>query len=280
MSAFPPPDDPSVPSSTPAAANTFLPPAAPAPAPRAWLVIGPIIVQSSATLLVGLGMLVIGLAAGFLLRPLMPLPGAAPTTAASSGPTSPAEQTQEAVDGAALMAALIQQTRHFKGDANAPVTIIEFADFQCPYCGRFVHDTYTQIDAAYIAGGQVRLGYQHFAFLGDESFWAAEASECAADQEAFWEYHDYLFDRQAGENQGAFSKDHLKTFAADLGLDTAAFNACLENGTHTALVAGQTQAAQQLGVRSTPTFVLNGQPILGAQPYEIFQQYIQRALGD
>ncbi len=287
MSAFPPPDDPAAPPPIPAAAYVLLPPAAPAPtllgqAPRAWLVIGPIIVQSSATLLIGLGMLVIGLAAGFLVRPLVRLPGAATPSAdaASSDVTSPAEQTQVAADSAALMEALIQSTRHFKGAADAPVTIIEFADYQCPYCGRFAEDTYPKINEAYIASGQVRIGYQHFAFLGDESLWAAEASECAADQDAFWEYHDYLFRHQSGENQGAFTKDHLKAFAADLGLDTAAFNGCLDSGTHSALVAGQTQAAQQVGVRSTPTFVLNGRPVIGAQPFEVFQQYIQQALGD
>jgi len=120
----------------------------------------------------------------------------------------------------------------------------------------------------------------HFAFLGDESRWAAEAAECAGDQNAFWEYHDYLFAHQSGENQGAFTKQNLKAFAADLTLDTAAFNTCLENGTHSALVAGETESARQLGVRSTPTFVLNGRPVIGAQPFEIFDQYIQQALGN
>ncbi|MCC7361706.1 MAG: DsbA family protein [Anaerolineales bacterium] len=263
------------------------PPPPPVPtAPRAWLVIGPIIVQSSATLFVSLAMLVLGLAAGFLLRPFVPLGGtplAVATTAsdsASSGLVGSAEQTQAAADGAALMTALVQGTRHFIGSADAPVTIIEFADFQCPYCGRFALDTYPQIDQAYIASGQVRVGYQHFAFLGEESFWAAEASECAGDQDAFWPYHDYLFAHQSGENQGAFTKANLKTFAANLGLDTAAFNSCLENGVYRALVSGQTQAAQQLGVRSTPTFVVNGRPILGAQPYDVFAQYIGEALGN
>jgi protein-disulfide isomerase len=263
-----------------------MPDSAPLP-PRAWLVIGPIIVDSSATLLIGAAMLVVGLVAGFLLRPVLPLAApAAPAVASrapadtSSGAVTPAEETQVAADSAALMAALVQQTKHFLGDPNAPVTLIEFSDFQCPYCGRFARDTFVKIDDAYIGGGQVRVGYQHFAFLGDESQWAGEAAECAGDQDAFWEYHDYLFAHQSGENQGAFALDNLQAFAVDLGLNPALFNQCLADGTYTALVAGQTQAAQQLGVRSTPTFVLNGRPVLGAQPFEVFDQYIQQALGN
>jgi protein-disulfide isomerase len=117
------------------------------------------------------------------------------------------------------------------------------------------------------------------AFLGAESGWAAEASECAADQDAFWEYHDKLFASQSGENQGAFNKDNLKKFAADLKLDTAEFNECLDTGKYAQAVQDQTTAAQQLGVRSTPAFVINGNPLIGAQPFEAFKQVIESELG-
>ena len=127
----------------------------------------------------------------------------------------------------------------------------------------------------YVQTGVVRFGYLHFAFLGPESQWAAEASECAAEQDAFWEYHDRLFDGQSGENQGAFSKDNLKQFAADLGLDTQDFDACLDSGKYASTVEDETQTTQSLGVRSTPTFLVNGRPIVGAQPFEVFQQYIE-----
>ena len=127
----------------------------------------------------------------------------------------------------------------------------------------------------YVQTGVVRFGYLHFAFLGPESQWAAEASECAAEQDAFWEYHDQLFDSQSGENQGAFSKDNLKQFAADLGLDTQDFDACLDSGKYASTVEGETQTVQSLGVRSTPTFLVNGRPVVGAQPFEVFQQYIE-----
>lgn len=122
------------------------------------------------------------------------------------------------------------------------------------------------------------MGYWHVAFLGEESQWAAEASECAADQNAFWEYHDKLFTSQSGENQGAFNKDTLKQFAADLKLNAQAFNECLDSGKYTQVVQEQTATANQLGVRSTPAFIINGVPLLGAQPFAAFQQIIDEAL--
>jgi protein-disulfide isomerase len=124
----------------------------------------------------------------------------------------------------------------------------------------------------------VRFGYFNFAFLGDESQWAAEAAECAGDQDAFWEFHDYLFSHQNGENQGAFSKDNLKGFAADMGLNTADFNTCLDSGKYTQFVQHQTNIAQQLGVQSTPTFALNGQPVVGAASFDEFKTKIDAIL--
>ena len=126
--------------------------------------------------------------------------------------------------------------------------------------------------------GKVRFGYVNFAFLGTESQWAAEASECASDQNAYWPYHDLLFNSQNGENQGAFNKDNLKKFASDLGLNTDKFNQCLDSGKYTQLVKDQTQMAQAIGVRSTPSFLINGQPVVGAQPYETFQQILDGML--
>lgn len=124
----------------------------------------------------------------------------------------------------------------------------------------------------------VRIGYWHFAFLGQESQWAAEASECAADQEAFWEFHDYLFDNHGGENQGAFSKENLKRFADELGLNTATFNECLDAGKYAQIVQQETANGQQIGIRSTPSFLVNGQPVIGSQPFEAFQQVIDGLL--
>lgn len=126
--------------------------------------------------------------------------------------------------------------------------------------------------------GKVRFGYFNFAFLGEESQWAAEAAECASDQDAYWEFHDYLFSHQNGENQGAFSKENLKGFAADMGLDTATFNSCLDSGKYTQLIKNQSNIARQLGVSSTPTFALNGQGIVGVISFDEFKTKIDALL--
>ncbi len=234
-----------------------------------------ITIQSWATPIVGVVMLVLGLLVGYYLHPLILAQSSNATTASivtPPGSTDPSAAQQN------LMASLIPKTRHFKGDPNAPVTIIEFGDFQCPYCGRFFAQTEPQIDETYIQSGKVRFGYFGFAFLGQESNWAAEAAECAADQNKFWEYHDTLYSSQSGENQGAFNKDNLKKIAEGLGLDTSAFNECFDSGKYKQLIQDDSNAASSLGVRSTPTFLINGQAIVGAQPFEIFQQTIDSLL--
>ena len=104
------------------------------------------------------------------------------------------------------------------GNQNAPVTIVLYVDFQCPFCGKFFKETEQTALANYIKDGKVKLVSRDFAFLGDESIKAAEAARCAADQGKFWEYHDYLFSHQNGENKGNFSSLNLKTFAKELKL--------------------------------------------------------------
>jgi len=235
-------------------------------------------VYSWATPIVGVLTLVIGLLLGYFGRPLLARDEPAGTSSTSSTSPSATSDPNEAARRKEMMSYLIGQVRHFKGDENAPVTIIEFSDFQCPFCGKFEAETVSKIEKNYVDTGKVRIGYWHFAFLGQESFDAAEASECAADQNAFWEYHNLLFKSQNGENKGAFAKDKLKEFATGLKLDSQAFNDCLDSGKYTQLVQELTGTAQSIGVRSTPSFVVNGLAIIGAQSYDVFQQAIEQEL--
>ena len=164
------------------------------------------------------------------------------------------------------------------GAEDAPVVIVEYADFQCPYCQQFAAGPGQQLKEDYADQGQVRFVFRHFAFIGDESQWAAEASECANEQDRFWDYHDKLFAEQSGENEGAFSKDNLKRFAAELGLDTEQFDACLDSGKYRSTVRDEIDEAQRRRINSTPSVLVNGQLIQNWNNYQALQAAIEAAL--
>jgi protein-disulfide isomerase len=164
------------------------------------------------------------------------------------------------------------------GDAAAAVTIIEYSDFQCPFCKRFHDQVEQQIVDQYVKTGKVKLSYKHFPFLGDESKWAAQAAECAADQNRFWDYHDTLFARQAGENAGGFTKDKLIALATEIKLNTDTFTQCLNGDKTLERVTADANEGNTLGVRGTPSFLINGKLLVGAQPFEAFKNAIEAAL--
>lgn len=164
------------------------------------------------------------------------------------------------------------------GNPDAAVLIEEFSDFQCPFCARFFRETEARLIQEYVTPGKARFVYRHFAFIGPESVWASQAAECAANQGLFWEFHGKLFNNQAGENQGAFSVDRLKRFAQDLGLNRDLFSRCMDANETLDRVRQDTEEAKRLGVRSTPTFFINGAPLLGALPFEEFKAAIESQL--
>ncbi len=165
------------------------------------------------------------------------------------------------------------------GDPNAPVRIIEYGDFQCPYCLRFWQLTEPKIIETYVKTGKVFFEYRSMgAFIGPESAAAAEAAYCAADQGKFWEYHDTLFSNWTGENVGDFSDEHLHQFARLVGLNETTFDQCLILGLNKARVERDVESARSNKVRVTPTFLINGKMVEGAQPFEIMQREIEAAL--
>ena len=165
-----------------------------------------------------------------------------------------------------------------QGEDKATVTIIEYSDFQCPFCKRFYDSVLSRIVIDYVKTGKVKLSYKNYAFLGDESRWAAQAAECAADQGKFWELHELLFTRQQGENTGAFSKDNLINLAKEIKVDSAKFSDCLNQDKTLDRVQADIAEGNKIGVRGTPTFLINGKLIVGAQPYEAFKTAIDEAL--
>lgn len=163
------------------------------------------------------------------------------------------------------------------GQASAPVKIDLYADIQCPLCLR-AELMLRELTPKYIDTGNVQVIFHNFAFLGQESVWAAQAAECANDQGRFWDMTAYLFDQQTGENVGTFSQANLKRYAAELQLDTAAFNACLDSGKHASLVQSELEAGRALGVRATPSFFVNGQFIEGMMPQARFVAILESYL--
>jgi len=166
----------------------------------------------------------------------------------------------------------------YLGSSNAKVMVVEYADYECPYCEKFFTGTWPDLKTKYVDTGKIKFIYQDFAFLGPDSNTAAEASHCAADQNKFWQYHDYLFTNQGQEGSGWATADHQKQFAQTMGLNTAQFNKCLDSGKYKQEVLNETAAGHTYGVSGTPTIFVNGTPIVGAQPASAFEQAIDAAL--
>jgi protein-disulfide isomerase len=173
------------------------------------------------------------------------------------------------------------------GNANAPVTLIEYGDYQCPYCVQFFSQTQPQIVQNYVNTGKVRVVFRDFAFLGAESTAAAEAAQCAEDQGKLWAYHDALYsakltdDNNGGnEDDGFYATAEFLKLAQQVGLNIPTFTSCINNNTDANIVAQEKGAAANAGVDSTPSFIINGQMLTppGAQPYSIFQQALDAAL--
>lgn len=164
------------------------------------------------------------------------------------------------------------------GSENAPVVVVEYGDYQCPACGRFASTEKPKLVKEFVNTGQVRFVFRSFQFIGEESFWAAEAAECANEQGKYWEFYDKLYSSQAGENAGAFRKENLEGFAVDLGLQTEQFNQCLASGKYTDKVKAETLEAQNLGLRGTPSLIVNGLLVDGGSQYEILSEKIRELL--
>ena len=158
------------------------------------------------------------------------------------------------------------------GPENAPITIVEFSDFQCPYCRRWHEEVYGPLLAAY--PGKIRMVYRHLPLtsIHPDALPAAEAVMCAGEQDAFWPYHEKLF---SSETLGS---EIYTQYARDLSLDMTSFETCMADHKYQEAVQIDTDFAIDLGIRSTPTFFINGLPVVGAQPLDVFKQVIDKEL--
>jgi len=192
---------------------------------------------------------------------------AAPTGAAPSpspGP-APAPARLDNVD---------EDDDPFLGDKNAPVTIVSFEDFQCPFCKRAFDQTFPQLKKDYIDTGKVKYVYRDFPLgFHPQANAAAEAAECADEQGEFWDYHSLIFN-----NQATLGRDLYISLAGQLNLDVNKFTQCIDNGEMKQEVQADASYGSQIGVSGTPTFFINGIKLVGAQPYVAFQQVIEAEL--
>ncbi len=209
--------------------------------------------------------------------------GAGAGAAGGVGAAAPQGGTQPTVAAADLMKLTSRDA--ILGSANAKVTIVEYGDYQCPFCTKFFSETQPQIVQNYVNSGKVRFVFRDFPFLGAESTAAANAAQCANDQGKLWAYHDALYSAKvADENKGGNENDGFYTMAVFLRLaqqvgvgNMGAFTSCVNNSQDANLVAQEKSDGTAGGVNSTPMFFINGVQILGAQPYSQFQTTIDAA---
>jgi protein-disulfide isomerase len=204
--------------------------------------------------------------------------GRAPAETAASSNVTAAQGVFAGINLDEIPSARTDEGDPVLGSPDAPVTIVEYSDYQCPHCASFAQNTLPEVIKSYIATGKVRHIHKNAAILGEESQWAAMAALCAADQDRFWQYHEHLFRKQSGRNEGAFSRDNLKQFAADLGLDTTAFNQCLDENKYSQTVVEETEAGKQRGVEGTPSFFVNDELIPGNVPFDQMKAIIDKHL--
>jgi protein-disulfide isomerase len=191
-----------------------------------------------------------------------------------AAPAAPTWAAAGAVGATGTPAAIPRQGTTL-GSPDAALTITEYSDFLCPYCTEAALQIVPQIEDEYMVAGKVKLVFKHFPIHGEPDELAAEAAECAAEQNAFWEYHDVLF---RDNEQVGFNIENLKLLAQQLALDTEAFNACLDTGKYTDKVAADAEEARRRGVSAVPTFLVGQTQIVGAKSYSEFKTAIDSEL--
>ena len=162
------------------------------------------------------------------------------------------------------------------GDPNAPVTLVEFGDYQCHFCNVFFHSTEEDILTNYVETGKVRMIFKDYNIIGPDSISASHGAHCANEQGMFWEYHDILYSNWTGENNGWASSENLAKFAQEIDLNIEEWSECMTNGTHAQVILASNDDARALELTGTPAFFVIGPDgkvtrLFGAQPYEVFK---------
>lgn len=169
------------------------------------------------------------------------------------------------------------------GNTDAPVTLVEFGDYQCHFCNVFFHSTEESIIRNYVDTGKVRMIFKDYNIIGSDSVTSSHGAHCASDQGLFWEYHDILYSNWAGENNGWASSENQLRFAQEIGLDIDQWSECMEKGIHSQTILASNEDARSLELGGTPAFFVIGPDgditrLFGAQPYEVFVKTFETEL--
>ncbi|GAA3525415.1 hypothetical protein AFL01nite_13630 [Aeromicrobium flavum] len=166
------------------------------------------------------------------------------------------------------------------GDVDAPVVMIEYSEFQCPFCGKYSRETAPKLVEKYVDQGLLRIEFRDFPYLGDESDLAARAARAAAEQDSFWPFHERLFAEQPPPNSGRLDRERLSGIAKDLGLDTDRFLKDMDSDEVAAAIKRDRDEGMAIGVTGTPAFLINDRVLMGALPTEDFVETIDAAIKD
>lgn len=173
---------------------------------------------------------------------------------------------------------LIEGGSPFMGSSFAPITILEWGDYQCTFCYKFHQSSLDIIKEEYVKSGRIKLVFKDFPLNGPDSVLAAEASHCAEDQGKYWEYHDEIYSNWAGERTGWVTRNSLNEFAQTVGINLVEFNNCMNDHKYKNRVLELEKFGNEIGIRATPSFLIfNGEKIMkieGNQPIDVFRQVI------
>ncbi len=193
------------------------------------------------------------------------------------------DKKQDNSDQQQILSLISENASPVLGAKNAPITMIEFGDYQCYYCNNFYHTIEPDIVKNYINTGKVKMIFKDFTIIGQDSVTAANAAHCAQDQGKFWEYHNALYDNWSGENTGWISLSGLTTFAKQVGLNQETFRQCVTQSKFIPTVRASVSDAKNLGLTGTPDFFIIApdnsiEKVVGAQPYEVFDEIFKSKL--
>jgi protein-disulfide isomerase len=195
----------------------------------------------------------------------------------------PVSNLQESNSQKKIISTIITNGSPILGDLNAPITLIEFGDYQCHFCNVHFHNTEHDLLENYIYTGKVKMIFKDFTIIGPDSINAAHGTHCADDQGKFWEYHDILYNNWTGENNGWASSDNLLRFAQEIELNIDEWSNCMIEARHSQIITDSSKNARDLGITGTPAFFVVGSEnniikISGAQPFENFEEIFELEL--